>query len=122
MHIPKSIKGGTVIDFLTAAATILLIIASFLYFPIALDQMRLDELMGELTLQKKGIKEEALITALVEEAERKYNIILFEEDVFIDRYGNVMELTVIWRPLIVVPILDYEIELRKEMVRERITL
>lgn len=84
--------------------------------------MHLDEIMGEVTLQGNKIDNEKMIDLLVKQAERKHGIILFEEDVEIERTSKFLQMFVTWRPIIYIPIIGKEIELEKEYVKERVIL
>lgn len=122
VHEARPIRGNTTVNVISGFAVFLLIVGAFLYFPIALDQMHLEQLMGEVTLQKGNIDDIDLIRALVQEAEYEYDIILFDEDIEIIRRAKVMELWVIWRPIIYIPIIGFEIELEKELMKRRVIL
>ncbi|MCB0272112.1 MAG: hypothetical protein KDD46_03760 [Bdellovibrionales bacterium] len=122
MRSVRRTHGGTFIDALSVVAFVSLVLGAFLYFPIAVDQMNLEALMGEVTLQKKRVSDEDLIKAFVDEAEREYDIILYEDDIEIVRTAKIMTLYVIWRPIITIPIIGYEFELEKELERQRVVL
>ncbi|MEZ4820436.1 MAG: hypothetical protein R3A45_11350 [Bdellovibrionota bacterium] len=64
--------------------SLMLVIGCVLYFPIVVKGTHLDEVMGEITLQSKGIDSEILIETLIREAEREHDVILFEEDIKIE--------------------------------------
>ncbi|MCB1197550.1 MAG: hypothetical protein KDK51_04195 [Deltaproteobacteria bacterium] len=122
MHPKRRIFGGTVINAATLIFSLMLVIGCVLYFPIVVKGTHLDEVMGEITLQSKGIDSEILIETLIREAEREHDVILFEEDIKIERTDKLIQVYVTWRPIIYIPLIGKEIELKKDYVKERIVL
>jgi|GEM_PF-6724866 len=120
MDSPGAIQGSGLGNFLTLLVVGMLCLGAYLYYPIAIKSMYLKELMGEVTLQSGGANKDEVAERMVLDAERKHDIILFHEDIDFERREKFLRLYVTWRPLILIPLINKDIELKKEYMKERI--
>lgn len=91
----------------------------WLYFPVFTGGMELEKMAKEYTLRSNRVTVERLHEMFLEEADYQHDIFLFDEDLIIRKENKKMKVDIIWRPILYIPIIGKEIELKKHYSYER---
>lgn len=101
--IKKSNSGISVTDIIFGLVLVAAIYGSYLYIPLVYKSQELEMIAKDYTFKSGGASNEMLKQAVLEDAKRKADITLNEDDVLIIRDGDRTKIQVTWRPVIELP-------------------